>query len=92
MCVCCLAGGRAVRGPVTFGVLLVGNVDQEHVERVGAFGRTAAVPALGLGEAVHWAAACHLCPLPQPPQQAQQPQQGRPTSEPAASQAPGQNH
>ncbi len=91
-------------GPVTFGVLLVGNVDPDHVDHVGAFGRTVAVPALGVGEAVHWAAACHLCPLPQPPQQAQQaqqqaqqppqqaqqPQKGRPASASVGSQAPGQ--
>lgn len=86
-----------MRGPVTFGVLLVGNVDPDHVDHVGVFGRTVAVPALGVGEAVHWAAACHLCPLPQPPQQAQQPpqqaqqpQKGRPASASVGSQAPGQ--
>ncbi len=52
---------QGLRGPVTRGVLLVGNVDPYAV---GDVRRPAAMSALGVGEAAHWATACHLCPPP----------------------------
>ena len=55
------AGREGLRGPVTRGILLVGNVDPHSVDEVW---HPAALSALGVGEAAHWAAACHLCPPP----------------------------
>lgn len=65
---------QGLRGPVTRGVLLVGNVDPYAV---GAVRRPAAMSALSVGEAAHWAAACHLCP---PPRRRRGPQRLRTTS------------
>ncbi len=52
---------QGLRGPVTRGVLLVGSLDPCAVDAVWG---PSAISALGVGEAAHWAAACHLCPPP----------------------------
>ncbi len=58
---------------MTHGVLLVGGVDGDSAAPVHAFGRTVAMPAVGLGDAAHWAAACIVCPPPPAPPQQQLP-------------------